>query len=237
MSWHGANALGARYVPVMTDLPGDLQRELDGVVAAHARLGVVVDGLTDDQARQPSRLPGWTVGHVLTHIARNADGLRRMIEGARRGEQAMQYPGGMAQRNEEIDAGADRPAGALVEDVRATSSAFEAAATELNADHWANGSGLAAFGVVSASEIPFRRRREVVVHRSDLGLDGADDWLDWPSDFVTAELRRMTMQFARTHPMGVATLPPAARAAPPAQQLAWLFGRIDIPGLDPANVM
>ena len=63
------------------------------------------------------------MGHVLTHIARNADGLRRMIEGARRGEQAMQYPGGMAQRNEEIDAGADRPAGALVEDVRATSSA------------------------------------------------------------------------------------------------------------------
>src|SRR6478735_7835352 len=82
-----------------------------------------------------------------------------------------------------------------------------------------NGSGLAAFGVVSASEIPFRRRREVVVHHSDLGLDGADDWFDWPSDFVTTELGRMTMQFARTHPMGVATLPPAARAAPPAQQL------------------
>jgi len=221
---------------VMTDLPGDLQRELDGVVAAHARLGARIDGLTDDQARQPSRLPGWSVGHVLTHVARNADGLRRMVEGAHRGEQAMQYPGGMAQRNEEIDAGADRPAGALVEDVRATSSAFEAAATELDADQWATGSGLAAFGVVSVSEIPFRRRREVVVHHSDLGLEGADNWLEWPSDFVTAELRRMTMQFARTHPMGVATLPPAARAAPPAQQLAWLFGRIDIPGLDPANV-
>ena len=221
----------------MTDLPDDLQRELDGVVAAHARLGAVIDGLTDDRARQPSRLPGWSVGHVLTHIARNADGLRRMVEGAHRGEQAMQYPGGTAQRNEEIDAGAGRPASALIEDVRAASSAFDAAAAELNADQWAHGSGLAAFGVVSVSEIPFRRRREVVVHHSDLGLDGADDWLDWPSDFVTAELRRMTMQFARTNPMGVATLPPAARAAPAAQQLAWLFGRIDIPGLDPANVM
>ena len=30
------------------------------------------------------------------------------------------------------------------------------------------------------------------MHQSDLGLDGADDWLVWPSDFVTAELRRMT---------------------------------------------
>ncbi len=135
-----------------------------------------------------------------------------------------------------VDAGAARPAAALVEDVRSASSAFEAAAAELDADEWANGSGLAAFGVVPATEIPFQRRREVVVHHSDLALDSADNCFDWPSDFVAAELRRMTMQFARTHPMGVATLPPAALTAP-AAQLAWLFGRTDIAGLDPANVM
>ena len=221
----------------MADLPGDLRRELDGIVAAHAELDAAIGELTDDQARQPSRLAGWSVGHVLTHIARNADGLRRMVEGVRRGDQAMQYPGGMAQRNAEIDAGAGRPAAALIEDVRSTSRAFEAAAAELDADEWANGSGLAAFGVVPAGDIPFRRRREVVVHHSDLGLGSADDFFDWPGDFVTAELRRMTMQFARTHPMGVATLPPAVRAVPSAQQLAWLFGRTDIAGVDPANVM
>ena len=221
----------------MADLPGDLRRELDGIVAAHAELDAAIGGLTDDQARQPSRLAGWSVGHVLTHIARNADGMRRMVEGVRRGDQAMQYPGGMAQRNAEIDAGAARPAAVLIEDVRSTNRAFEAAVAELDADEWANGSGLAAFGVVPAGDIPFRRRREVVVHHSDLGLGSADDFFDWPGDFVTAELRRMTMQFARTHPMGVATLPPAARAAPPAPRLAWLFGRIDISGLDPANVM
>ena len=33
-----------------------------------------VRGLTDDAARAPSRLPGWTRGHVLTHLARNAEG-------------------------------------------------------------------------------------------------------------------------------------------------------------------
>jgi hypothetical protein len=37
----------------------------------------LVDGigrLTDADARGPSLLPGWTRGHVLTHLARNADG-------------------------------------------------------------------------------------------------------------------------------------------------------------------
>ena len=64
--------------------------------------------------------------------ARNADGLRRMLEGARRGEQAMQYPGGMAQRDEEIDAGASRPASVLRDDVHDTSSAFIVAAAQLS---------------------------------------------------------------------------------------------------------
>ncbi len=220
----------------MSKLPADIRRELDGIDAAQARLNAAIAGLTDDQAQQPSRLPGWNVSHVLTHIARNADGLRRMLEGARRGEQAMQYPGGMAQRNEEIDAGASRPASELRDDVHDTSSAFIAAAAQLSANEWAEGSGLAAFGVISVSEIPFRRRREVIVHHSDLDLDGPEDWFGWPSDFVRLELQRMTMQLARTHPMGVATLPPAAQAAPAALQLAWLFGRADIPGLEPANV-
>ena len=113
----------------------------------------------------------------------------------------------------------------FVDDVHDTSSAFIAAAAQLNANEWAEGSGLAAFGVISVSEIPFRRRREVIVHHSDLDLDGPEDWFGWPSDFVRLELQRMTMQLARTHPMGVATLPPAAQAAPAALQLAWLFGR------------
>ena len=43
--------------------------ELAGCRASHRRLDEAIAGLTDEQARQPSRLPGWTVGHVLTHLA------------------------------------------------------------------------------------------------------------------------------------------------------------------------
>ena len=50
-------------------------QDLAGVEVAFGLLAVRIDGLTEDQARGLSRLPGWTRGHLLTHIARNADGL------------------------------------------------------------------------------------------------------------------------------------------------------------------
>src|SRR5580698_3421583 len=81
-----------------------------GCAAAHAALLADLDALTDDQARGPSALPGWSVGHLLTHIARNADSVVRRLEGAIRGEVLTQYAGGVAGRQADIDAGADRAA-------------------------------------------------------------------------------------------------------------------------------
>ena len=36
---------------------------------ATARLRLTAAGLSDQQAREPSLLPGWSRGHLLTHIA------------------------------------------------------------------------------------------------------------------------------------------------------------------------
>src|SRR5262245_50530179 len=82
---------------------------LDGRLAAGA-----LDGST------PSRLPGWTIGHVLTHLARNADSIGRVLVAAERGEVIDRYAGGQARRDAEIEAGAPRPASELVADVRNT---------------------------------------------------------------------------------------------------------------------
>ena len=61
-------------------------------------------------ASAPSLLPGWTVGHVLTHLARNADSMVRVLDAAERGEVVERYPGGMPTRNADIDGGC-APAG------------------------------------------------------------------------------------------------------------------------------
>ncbi len=72
--------------------------------------------MTDDEARQPSRLPGWTRGHVMTHLARNADGLRNLAEGAIAGEERAMYPSA-EQREADIEAGSGRPAAELHTDI------------------------------------------------------------------------------------------------------------------------
>src|ERR1700754_1780512 len=90
-------------------------------LASHMRLINTVSQLDDATVRKPSILPGWTIGHVLTHIARNADGHVHRLEGALIGEDVPRYPGGSPQRNGDIEAGASRTAEELLDDI--TSSA------------------------------------------------------------------------------------------------------------------
>ena len=109
---------------------------IDGCVAAQATLLDALAGLDDDVARGPSLLPGWTVGHVLTHIARNGDSVVWRLEGATRGEVRDQYPGGLEQRAGDIEAGAGRPAAELVRDVETSSRAVERVMADLSPGGW-----------------------------------------------------------------------------------------------------
>ena len=87
------------------------QRDIDRVAEAHAALDDHLDAMSGSSGADPalpSLLPEWTRGHVLTHIARNADSFVRVLEAARRGEVVTQYEGGVASRNADIEAGASR---------------------------------------------------------------------------------------------------------------------------------
>src|ERR1041385_1496073 len=86
------------------------QIEIEGIRAAQERLLAAIENLTDDDMRAPSMLPGWTRGHVLTHVARNADSVVRRLEGAARGEVLDQYEGGAKGRADDIAHGAPRSA-------------------------------------------------------------------------------------------------------------------------------
>ncbi|MBI5088685.1 MAG: maleylpyruvate isomerase family mycothiol-dependent enzyme [Actinobacteria bacterium] len=214
--------------------PGrELDRDVAGCAAAHQVLLAALDGLSDDDARRPSLLPGWSVGHVLTHLARNADGLAGIFEGAERGEEVPQYPS-LEARNHDIEAGSSRPARDLVGDVRRTIWRLESTWASTTAVGW-EGFGLTVSGRIATRELPRRRWTETVVHHADLGLGYQPS--DWPDEWVRLELRRLTMLWTSRRPMGMTELPPEARALDDRTRLRWLLGRAEVPGLPAAGIL
>jgi maleylpyruvate isomerase len=204
------------------DVPAATARAVDACRDASARLLTTLDRLDDATARRPSRLPGWTVGHVVTHLARNADSHVRMLEGATAGRVADQYEGGLDGRAAEIAAGAGRPASELVADLNRAIDDLDATWGRVPVEVWATGHGRMGNGeLCSCAEMPARRWREVEIHRVDLGL-GAEP-ADWPTAYVELEL-----------PKALSQLPDRLTPADRARLLAWLVGRAEgPPGLPP----
>ena len=191
------------------------KQTIDRLHLAHERLFGGLERLTDPIVSQPSLLPDWTVGHVLSHLARNADSVVRRLEGALHDEVVDQYPGGPASREADIQAGATRPAEVLVADIRASGLAAEHAATALPFEAWGRLSRSSSGRLRPASDVLTSRIREVEVHHVDLGLGYRV--ADWPADF-RAEL--------------LATeLPKLLDRADQSELLAWLIGRAPAPSL------
>src|SRR5690606_35992362 len=108
---------------------------LDQVAAGTARLLETVRGLTDDDLRAPSLLPGWTRGHVVAHLARNADSLLNLVIWAHTGVELGQYPSAYL-RDADIEAGAPRPAGQQVLDLTAAVTRLSALTAAVPASPW-----------------------------------------------------------------------------------------------------
>jgi maleylpyruvate isomerase len=210
----------------------DLDRDVLGCAAAHQALLADVDGLSDDDARRPSLLPGWTIGHVITHLARNADSFAGILEGAARGDVVAQYPSVEA-RNGDIEAGSSRPADELVADLRRSIWRLESVWASVPSAAW-DGFGQGFAGRIATRDVPLRRWGETVVHHSDLGL--AYTPADWPADWMRLELRRLTMLWTSRRPMGMTDLPPEALVLDERTRLQWLLGRVEVPGLSPAGI-
>src|SRR5919197_4025618 len=87
------------------------------------RIDDSVAGLTDGDARAASRLAGWSRGHVLTHLARNADALVNLLTWARTGVERPMYVSS-DQRDADIEAGAGRTADELRADLRESAQRF-----------------------------------------------------------------------------------------------------------------
>ena len=224
----------------------DVFESISGCRQASATLFDGLDrcGLDDAAARRRSLLPGWSVGHLLTHLARNADSHRRMAEAAAAGRTVEQYPGGPAQRDGEIEAGALRPAEEILSDLRASESGLLATWDGLAAEVWSRDTLRWGSQPWPLAGQPFLRWREVALHSSDLGIGLTPD--SWSDAYVDHELRRQLAALVTRLPgrlavdvvvtdrgwdvvvMGVGSAGPerpVTVAGTARQVLAWLVGR------------
>lgn len=191
------------------------------------RIEAAIEPLDDGAVRRATTLAGWTVAHVLAHLARNADSHRRRAEGAARGESVDQYPGGYAGRARAIETDAARSAFQLVRDVAVTGELLATTWASLPSPAWRVVSRDVSGTERPLTELPGRRWQELEVHLVDLGVGVTHR--DWTDDFVGVWLPRLrSMLFSR--------LPPDASGPEPGaiderDELAWLYGRFLPPGL------
>ena len=136
---------------------------------------------------------GWSRGHVLTHVARNADGFCALVRSAVDGTGEPMYANPEA-RDADIDAGADRSCAELVRDLEGTAAALAEQLPRLTADQ-ADMPLERTPGVflVKGGRIPFLRLREVAYHHVDLdaGFTFHDLEPKLQRRFLDEEVRRL----------------------------------------------
>jgi maleylpyruvate isomerase len=213
----------------------DHAHDLGSVREATERLLTAVAKLDDTAVSEPSRLPGWTRGHVLAHLARNADALVNVLEGRPMYADA-------AVRDADIERDAPRPLGVHLADVRESAARFQEAGAA-PAD-WSRTVELRNGVTDAAARVPFRRWVEVELHHVDLGI--GYELEDLPAEFTEREIDFLAERFTGHPDVPPTRLTDGTRAwrtgreadrpevtvtGPPADLLGWLAGRRDGSGL------
>ncbi|MBT2488694.1 maleylpyruvate isomerase family mycothiol-dependent enzyme [Streptomyces sp. ISL-96] len=217
----------------------DHVRDLASVREATDRLLAATDKLDNGAVTQPSRLPGWTRGHVLAHLARNADAVVNVLAGR------PMYASAEV-RDADIERDAPRPLAVQLEDLR--DSAVRFVETAAAPAEWSRTVTLRNGVTDSASRIPFRRLVEVELHHVDLGI--GYELEDLPEEFTGREIEFLADRFAgnpgvpaivltatdgRQWHTGSTEGDPVNVTGTAPDLLGWLAGRRDGAALDTAG--
>lgn len=232
---HGFTTFTQRCGEARVSTMIDHGHDLASVRDATDRLLTAAAKLDNASVAEPSRLPGWSRGHVLAHLARNADALVNVLEGR------PMYPSGEA-RDADIERDAPRPLDVQLTDLRDSAARFQETGA-VPAD-WSRTVELRNGVTDSASRVPFRRWAEVELHHVDLGI--GYELEDLPAEFSEREIDFLTARFSGhpevpptrltdgTHAWRTgreATEPEVTVSGPAPDLLGWLAGRRDGSGL------
>ncbi|MCF1594862.1 maleylpyruvate isomerase family mycothiol-dependent enzyme [Streptomyces muensis] len=213
----------------------DHARDLVSVREATERLLTAAAKMDNVSVAEPSRLPGWSRGHVLAHVARNADALVNVLDGR------PMYASATA-RDADIERDAPRPLGVQLTDVRESAARFQE--TGAAPADWSRTVELRNGVTDAAARVPFRRWVEVELHHVDLGI--GYELEDLPAEFVEREIDFLAERFSGHPDVPPTRLTDGTRAwstgreagaaeitvrGPGPDLLGWLAGRRDGAGL------
>lgn len=174
---------------IAAGIAAGLAADLAFVRAGTALCADAVAGLDEAAFTGPSALPGWTRKHLVAHLAANAEALLRLLRWATTGERTPMYAS-PEQRNADIAAGALRPGDELARWFTTSAARLDDALAAMSDAAWSHEVVTAQGRTVPASQVPWMRAREVLVHAVDLATGVT--FADLPEDFLTrlgAEIR------------------------------------------------
>ena len=174
----------------MTDPAGAAPDLADLLATADQALVRTVDGLGEAAYAEPSLLPGWSRGHVVAHLALNAESLAGVLHGAHVGQPQPMYasPEG---RDSDIADLVTVPPSELRERLLAATVLFTEAMAAMQRADWDGRFERTPGGPDFAlANVPLMRVREVEIHHAD--LDAGHSAADWPEGFRVVLLESMT---------------------------------------------
>ena len=173
------------------------------VAAETDRLVSTALALHDPDGEAPSLCEGWSRGHVLAHIARNADALTRVCDVALTGVPGTMYDA-VASRDADIERDAGRPLAEHVADLRESAQRLADRLAQLRPEHSEVRVERTPGGFpVAVGLVPFMRLREVVFHHVD--LDAGYTFASTPAEVVSLFVRDAVNRLAH------ADAPPSLR--------------------------
>lgn len=180
---------------------------------SHRRLLDDLEPLTDADLRLPSLLPGYSRGHLVTHVTNKATAHVALFDAAAEGRVGVVHPPGY-NPDREASRGAGRPAAQQLAALEESLQLLEAAWEALDDGLWGRPALMMA-GPRTMADVVGHHLRNIEVHHVDLDIGYRA--ADWPSAFVEGEL---TKRLARLR-----------ERADSADLLAWLIDRGPAPEL------
>lgn len=172
--------------------------------------------LSEQDYQAPSALPGWSRKHLVAHLAGNAEAIGNLVNWAATGEPTPMYASPEA-RTAAIEAGTAQSGEELTASFNRTAQTLAAAMDALTEEQWGHDVVTGQGRTVPASEAPWMRAREVMVHAVDLKTGVTFD--DLPADFLAALCEDIAGK--RNAAAGSATEGPALELTATDTDLQW----------------